>query len=122
MEAVVKTRKKRKDAGVPRGPRKGRRPLVVKAPRKRKNGELLVPAVREQYTRDPHYRTPCGNVAMHCGDEIGAQLVDKTLEEVYAIVAKHLKVSEAELHKKYGHLNLGMQRMNLGNRLRKELE
>lgn len=39
-------------------------------------------------------------------------------DELYARAARVLGVSEADLRKKYGHLNPGLQAMNLRNRLR----
>lgn len=41
-----------------------------------------------------------------------------SLDEMYEYVAQQLQMDEVELRQKYGHLNSGMQRMNLGNRLR----
>lgn len=53
------------------------------------------------------------------GDPVARMLRDaKTLDDVYVIAAKKLKVPEKELRAKYGHLNPGQQRMNCGNRLR----
>jgi hypothetical protein len=40
-------------------------------------------------------------------------------DELYARAARVLKVPEADLRKRYGHLNPGLQAMNLRNRLRK---
>lgn len=51
-------------------------------------------------------------------DELALALQGLTLDEVYAIAAPALGSSEEELRTKYGHLNPGMQRMNLGNRMR----
>lgn len=39
--------------------------------------------------------------------------------ELYLRASRLLKISEAELIQKYGHLNPGLQAMNLRNRLRK---
>lgn len=52
------------------------------------------------------------------GDDVAAMLRGKTLDEAYAAAADFLKVPEAELRAKYGRLNHGQQRMNLGNRMR----
>lgn len=53
------------------------------------------------------------------GDPIAVMLRGvETLEEMYETVAAKIGVAEDELKAKYGHLNTGMQRMNLGNRLR----
>jgi hypothetical protein len=37
---------------------------------------------------------------------------------VYAVASKMAEIPVKELQEKYGHLNVGMQRMNLGNRIR----
>lgn len=52
------------------------------------------------------------------GDEIGERLRGLDLDEVYGEAASELEVTVGELKAKYGHLNPGMQRMNLGNRIR----
>lgn len=54
----------------------------------------------------------------HNGDEVGRMLEGATLAEVYLKASHLLRVTEAELLVKYGHLNPGQQRMNLGNRMR----
>lgn len=62
--------------------------------------------------------SPNGNFTMHNGDGVALQLDAKTLDEVYKTAAKALGVPESELRARYAHLNVGMQRMNLGNRMR----
>lgn len=53
------------------------------------------------------------------GDDIACMLRScDTLERVYGAAAEYLGVSSPELKAKYGHLNPGQQRMNLGNRMR----
>lgn len=53
------------------------------------------------------------------GDEIAQMLRPaESLEQVYQIASKYLGVPEADLRLKYGHLNPGQQRMNLGNKMR----
>ena len=42
----------------------------------------------------------------------------KSLDAVYKLAAKKLGEDEKKLHGRYQHLNLGIQRMNLGNRIR----
>lgn len=54
----------------------------------------------------------------HVGDDIGAMLQGKSLDEVYEIASKYLGVPEKELRAKYSHMNPGQQRMNCGNRMR----
>ena len=55
-------------------------------------------------------------------DEVANLLRGKTLEEIYVMTAEKLVVSKDSLVAKYEHLNVGMQRMNLGNRLRKAMK
>lgn len=52
------------------------------------------------------------------GDGVASVLRDLTLELVYKAVAKEVQESVEALKARYGHLNAGMQRMNLGNKLR----
>lgn len=53
------------------------------------------------------------------GDEVATMLRDcATLDQVYKAASKYLDIDEAELRGKYGHLNPGQQRMNLGNKMR----
>lgn len=66
-------------------------------------------------------KTAAGGVSYNNGDEVANLLQGKELDAVYKTVAAKTKVEESELRKKYKHLNAGMQRMNLGNRLRKVL-
>lgn len=58
-------------------------------------------------------RTSCDN-----DDSVAHILRGRELNEVYTIVAEQMGVPEKELKARYGHLNSGQQRMNLGNRLR----
>lgn len=59
-----------------------------------------------------------GNSSLDNGDEVAQLLRGKSLDEVYKIAAKHTETPEVQLRKNYEHLNVGMQRMNLGNKLR----
>lgn len=59
-----------------------------------------------------------GNATMDNGDALARKLRGTDLDEAYAQAAKILGVTQKELRDKYGHLNVGMQRMNLGNRIR----
>lgn len=78
-------------------------------------------------THEAH--TASGRKAFDINDEAAEILRGQTLEDCYFVVAKHLAKAdggkatdiEAELLAKYKHLNPGMQRMNLGNRLRKAM-
>jgi hypothetical protein len=64
-------------------------------------------------------KAPGGGTSYHNGDAVAEKLAGKTLDEVYAFAAKILKEDEKALRAKYKHLNVGMQRMSLGNRCRK---
>lgn len=70
------------------------------------------------YVHDKEHKTAGGNASIHCGDETAQKLLGKTLDECYAIAAKISEETEEALRAKYGHLNPGMQRMNLGNKIR----
>lgn len=59
-----------------------------------------------------------GNLSYDCGDGVARQLERKSLMEVYEIAAAKLGIPQEQLLAKYQHLNPGMQRMNLGNRIR----
>lgn len=116
----------------PRARRVSDRPLrakkekVAKAPRQRKAAVVestgrSTDALRQKaptYVHDKEKRTAGGHVSVHNGDEIAQKLLGKDLDQVYTMAARTLKEDEAELRKKYKHLNIGMQRMNLGNRMR----
>lgn len=92
------------------------------------------PQVLKQYA--PDYRkggpkgdskTSGGNKAVDNGDAVANKLLGKSLNEVYELAVpvlnKGLEEGEKEwtvgtLKAKYKHLNVGMQRMNIGNRMR----
>lgn len=63
-------------------------------------------------------KTPSGRHVIDVDDPIAKQLRGKDLNEVYELAAKKLDTSSGSLKNKYKHLNLGMQRMVLGNMLR----
>jgi hypothetical protein len=53
------------------------------------------------------------------GDPIAVMLREaKSLDDVYRIGGKYLELQPEDLKKKYGHLNPGQQRMNVGNKMR----
>ena len=59
--------------------------------------------------------------ALDCGDEVASKMRAMTIDEVFTFAAKTCKTDEKALRAKYAGLNLGMQRMNLGNLVRKAL-
>lgn len=66
-------------------------------------------------------KSASGHTSYDNGDNVAEKLRGKTLDEVYSFAAKTLKEDEKALRKQYSKLNLGMQRMSLGNRVRKVL-
>lgn len=52
------------------------------------------------------------------GDLVARELRGKPLDEVYKKAAEYLEVEESVLRARYCHLNVGQQRMCLGNRIR----
>lgn len=82
-------------------------------------GKTVVPLeAHRAYQRVPDKK---GKVHVCNGDGVAQLLLNKEINEIYEIVAKKTGIAEKELRAKYHTLNLGMQRMNLGNRLRKVL-
>lgn len=59
-----------------------------------------------------------GSVSRHNGDVVAAGLAGLTIEEVRELASEVLDTPVEDLEAKYAHLNVGQQRMNLGNRLR----
>lgn len=62
--------------------------------------------------------TAAGNTSLNCGDDLAKKLEGKELDDVYKAASKALDVPIKDLKARYGKLNVGMQRMNLGNRMR----
>jgi hypothetical protein len=86
---------------------------------KKTNGEAsksVIPLdVAKSYTRA---KDKAGKLHIDCADDVATMLRGKGLDDIYVLVAKKSETPEKELRAKYTHLNVGMQRMNLGNRLR----
>ncbi len=59
-----------------------------------------------------------GKKTKRCDDYVAQSLDGFTLEEVYAVASALTETTVKDLNAKYNHLNGGMQRMNLGNRIR----
>jgi hypothetical protein len=66
-------------------------------------------------------KTVSGNKTHDSGDAVATKYRGLAIDLVYADAAGILGVPVNELKNKYGKLNLGMQRMNLGNRVRAKL-
>jgi hypothetical protein len=63
-------------------------------------------------------KSASGGASLNNGDEVAQALTGATLDEVYRLASKALGETQKALKEKYEHLNEGMQRMNLGNRIR----
>lgn len=126
---AAKPAKAGKDHGTKKPPVKAAKP--AKAPAAPKAPRVPTPlsgkstdALRlkaPSYHHDKERKTAGGHVSVDNGDKLAAQLRGSTLDQVYAFAAKTLGEAEKDLRTKYAHLNVGMQRMNLGNRCRAEL-
>jgi hypothetical protein len=66
----------------------------------------------------PRTKDKAGKTHVDNGDSVANRLRGLDLESVYAMAAKLADVPVKELKAKYGALNPGMQRMNLGNKIR----
>lgn len=67
-------------------------------------------------------KTTKGKPTKHCGDFTASLMVGLTLDQVYQLAARITEGTPETLRQRYGHLNLGQQRMNLGNRIRGALK
>lgn len=74
--------------------------------------------VRPDVTKYQAARSASGAKSLHNGDPVAVALEGATVDEIYALASEGIQVPEDELRAKYSKLNDGMQRMNLGNRLR----
>lgn len=92
-----------------------------KAVKKAANGALIRTVAGREHDISGYekVKNASGHTSYDNGDDVATKLRGKTLDDVYAYASKQLKEPEKELRKKYEHLNPGMQRMSLGNRLRK---
>jgi hypothetical protein len=80
--------------------------------------EPLVQPDLARYQISKEDKTAGGRASVDIGDKVADRLRGKSIEDVAAIVGKAIDVEPKDLLKQYGHLNPGMIRMNLGNRLR----
>jgi colicin import membrane protein len=77
--------------------------------------EPTVKANRDKYVDT---RSASGAKSLSNGDEVAVAIQGFDLKQVYTTASGIMGVPVAELEAKYKHLNTGMQRMNLGNRIR----
>jgi hypothetical protein len=62
------------------------------------------------------FETATGAKSVGCGDKVSTVLGGLGSDHLFEVGEKVL--GETNLREKYGHLNFGMQRMNIGNRIR----
>jgi regulator of protease activity HflC (stomatin/prohibitin superfamily) len=79
------------------------------------NDKVRIEIPTDNYTKA---RSASGSMSRNNGDVVASTLVGLTLDETIAIAVEVLDIPEAELRAKYAHLNVGQQRMNIGNRIR----
>lgn len=93
-------------------------------------GSVIPKEYRSQYTRtkievkvkgDDGKSVTKAKSVIDNGDDVASLLRGRSLDEVYKVVAKQTKLAESDLRAKYQHLNVGMQRMCIGNKLRAAL-
>jgi len=77
--------------------------------------EPTVKINREKYV---DVKSASGKKSLNNGDPIAVALTGIDVPTLYGIAAKFMEVKRSDLEAKYSHLNIGMQRMNLGNRIR----
>lgn len=88
------------------------------------SGDETSPEVRLHPNRDLYHRQKdtAGKTHLDIADYVANQLREMGLDEVYQLVVD-LGISKAEeLRSNYSNLNNGMQRMNLGNKIRHYME
>lgn len=108
---------KKAEAGAPKkAPQPARVPKDVAAVHAKSTGALREAAKR--YEHDKTNKTSGGHVSVNNGDKVAKMLLGKDLESVYKLAAETLGEPMKDLKTKYGHLNTGMARMCLGNKMR----
>jgi hypothetical protein len=63
-------------------------------------------------------KSASGRNSLDCNDELARELRGMELAAIYKLAAQKLGESQRDLRARYKHLNVGMQAMNLRNRLR----
>lgn len=92
-------------------------PAKKAAAKKADGDEKLVKANLENYTVHDS-KTPSGRRHLDIGDSVADKLREMKLEDIYRYASQLTEVPMAQLKRQYEKLNPGMQRMNLGNRIR----
>jgi hypothetical protein len=63
-------------------------------------------------------KSASGSKSQHNGDVVASALAGQPVSAVFAITGAMGTITAEDLEAKYAHLNIGQQRMNLGNRIR----
>ncbi len=119
VETLAKALELPEDVSAPKTAAAAREKLPLD---QRKNG--VVDSLYLQFYQN-YSKTVNGQVvrSMDKGDFVAVELRKcETLEQVYTFVASQMGLSRADLVSRFAHLNVGMQRMNLGNMLRRYLK
>jgi len=77
--------------------------------------KVVIEVHRDKYVAS---RTSAGKTSLNSGDAVALMLAGLSLSEVYSVADVALDIKAKELTAMYEHLNDGMQRMTLGNRIR----
>jgi hypothetical protein len=118
--AKLAAQKTAKAPKVAKEPRARRAPMPLS---ERKNG--AVDSVYLQfYKKTVRVSAGTGDVvrSMDNGDSVAQKMRDLTFDQIYKWSAEVLGQSERSLRDRFAHLNAGMQRMNLGNMVRRALK
>lgn len=112
VERVVKAKPQRE-------PKARRQPMPLS---ERKNGKIDA-LYLEFYKKTTRVGSEGELVrSMDNGDLVAQKLRGLTFDQMYAFAAKTLNQSERGLRERFAHLNVGMQRMNVGNMLRSAMK
>lgn len=119
--AAARSSKSKRSKGKGKEQMASKKKAAKKAVKKASNGALIRTVAGREHDISGYekVKNASGHTSYDNGDDVATKLRGKTLDEVYAHAAKTLKEPEKDLRTKYKHLNPGMQRMSLGNRLRK---
>lgn len=119
--AASRSSKSKRSKGKGKEQMASKKKAAKKAVKKASNGALIRTVAGREHDISGYekVKNASGHTSYDNGDDVATKLRGKTLDEVYAHAAKALKEPEKDLRTKYKHLNPGMQRMSLGNRLRK---
>ena len=128
VEITAPTTTKLAKAKAEKAPKAPKAPKEPKAPRAKKplterlNGvvESLYLQFYQGYTTTRKDGTKVRS--MDKGDSVAQSLRGLSIEDVYKQAAKITHIGVADLTSRFGHLNPGMQRMNLGNMIRKAMK